>query len=88
MSGEFVEPHSAHVSGGDARTMGYLKGDRRPSPKNFRLKHTGTMGDNTLPTVENYSYDCKHRKDPVPKITEKPVMGLRSNKNFIVTNAV
>lgn len=88
MSGEFMEPQSAHIHGGEARTMGHLKHARRPSPQNFRLKHTGTMGDNALPPVKNYSYDCHNRKDPVPKHNEKPVMGLRSNKNFIVTNAV
>lgn len=88
MSGEFYEPVSAHVNGGAAKTLGYLKGQRRPSPQNYRLKHTGTMGDNNLPPVKNYSYDCERRKAPVPKATEKPVMGLRSNKNFIVTNAV
>jgi hypothetical protein len=38
--------------------------------------------------VRNFSYDCKHKKDPVPKVTEKPVQGLKSNKNFIVTNAI
>jgi len=25
---------------------------------------------------------------PVPKASERPILGLRSNKNFIVTNAV
>ncbi len=27
-------------------------------------------------------------RPPVPKKDEKPIMGLKSNKNFIVTNAV
>jgi len=27
-------------------------------------------------------------KDNVPKVSEKPIMGLKSNKNFIVSNAV
>lgn len=38
--------------------------------------------------VRNFSYDCKHKKDSVPKVTDKPVQGLKSNKNFIVTNAI
>jgi hypothetical protein len=46
------------------------------------------MGDNTLPPVKAYSYECYNPKNPVPKHNEKPVMGLKSNKNFIVTNAV
>ena len=32
--------------------------------------------------------DEGQRKPPVPKHTEKPVMGIKSNKNFINTNAV
>jgi len=59
------------------------------------LKATGTMGDNSLPpgthsiyAVRQYSYDCSYKKDPVPTVKDKPVLGLRSNKNFIVTNAV
>ena len=38
--------------------------------------------------MRNFSYDCKHKKHPVPRVTEKPVQGLKSNKNFIVTNAI
>lgn len=82
--------------------MGHLKGnihidsgERKPSPQNFRLKKTGTMGDNSLPpgtvsfnAVRQYSYDCSYRKDPVPTVKDKPVLGLQSNKNFIVSNAV
>jgi len=41
---------------------------------------------NTL--VRNFSYDCTHKKDVVPRVGEKPVMGLSSKKNFIVTNAI
>ena len=46
------------------------------------------MGDDTLPPVRNFSYDCRHKRDPVPLASEKPVMGLSSGKNFIVTNAI
>jgi hypothetical protein len=46
------------------------------------------MGNHDLPPVRNFSYDCKHKKDPVPCVNDKPVQGLKSNKNFIVTNAI
>ena len=53
------------------------------------------MGNETLPPgtdslnlVRNFSYDCRHKKDSVPKVNERPVHGLKSNKNFIVTNAI
>lgn len=35
-----------------------------------------------------YEYECAHKKEPVPLASEKPVMGLKSGKNFVVTNAV
>lgn len=38
--------------------------------------------------VRKFSYDCQHKKDRVPCVHEKPVQGLKSNKNFIITNAV
>lgn len=68
--------------------MGHLKHDRKPSPDNFRKKNTGTMGNSTLPPVRNFSYDCSHKKAAVPKVTERPTMGLKSDKNFIVSNAI
>lgn len=46
------------------------------------------MGSNTLPPIRNFSYDCSHKKPAVPKSHEKPVLGLKSDKNFIVHNAV
>ncbi len=46
------------------------------------------MGNETLPPVRNFAYDCQHKKEPVPTVHEKPVHGLKSNKNFIVTNAI
>jgi len=68
--------------------MGHLKFDRNSSPDNFIKKNTGTMGNNSLPPVRNFSYDCSHKKDRVPKVHEKPVLGLKSDKNFIVHNAI
>ena len=46
------------------------------------------MGDNTLPPVRNFSYDCSHKKPKVPKVHEKPVFGQKSDRNFIVHNAI
>ncbi|EFX61257.1 hypothetical protein DAPPUDRAFT_70049, partial [Daphnia pulex] len=64
-------------------------------PNSFLKKQTGTMGNETLPPgttlptlVRNFSYDCSHKKAPVPRVHEKPVLGLKSDKNFIVTNAI
>lgn len=46
------------------------------------------MGNEELPSVNKFAYDCTHLKDKVPGANEKPIMGLRSNKNFIITNAI
>ena len=53
------------------------------------------MGSNQLPEgiyfyqkiVKPYKYEASF-KEPVPKKDEKPIHGLKSNKNFIVANAV
>ena len=46
------------------------------------------MGSNSLPPVRNFSYDCSHKKVAVPRVSEKPVLGMSSGKDFIVANAV
>ena len=38
--------------------------------------------------IRNFSYDCSHKRAPVPKATERPVLGLKTDKNFIVCNAI
>jgi len=55
-------------------------------PKKFLKKHEK---EPKLPDKSVYMYpDENARRPPVPKHTEKPVMGLKSNKNFITNNAV
>lgn len=46
------------------------------------------MGNEELPVPRNFSYDCEHKKPPVPCVHKKPVLGQRSGKNFIVSNAI
>ena len=46
------------------------------------------MGNEELPDIRNFSYDCRFKKNPVPSVNEKPIQGLSSNKNFIVSNAI
>ena len=40
------------------------------------------------PLVRNFSYDCSHKRQSVPKASERPIHGLKSGKDFIVANAV
>jgi hypothetical protein len=51
------------------------------------------MGSNKLPDMDSltkftYTIPTGSKRDPVPKKEEKPILGLKSNKNFIITNAV
>lgn len=46
------------------------------------------MGDESLPPVRNFSYDNRHKKAPVPLHNERPAQGEKTNKNFIVSNAI
>ena len=68
------------------KTMGPAK-VTVPSPEEFLKKHSG---ENQLLSIEHKpkTKDDTNRKPPVPKHDEKPLMGIRTNKNFINTNAV
>jgi hypothetical protein len=53
-------------------------------PDTFRKKQTGNP---VLQDATKFSRSAE-KKPAVPKIAEKPIMGLKSDKNFIVSNAV
>jgi len=67
----------------ESKTMGPAKVELN-DPQNFKKKNT-----DTLPEVNDFRYpDADKNKPAVPKHTERPLMGIKSNKNFITTNAV
>ena len=76
-------------------TFGLPKGQAKPDSNQFRLKGTGTF---VLPECKLLIFTYRvlaskfvrdaQTKVPVPKRDEKPIMGLVSDKNFIVSNAV
>jgi len=73
-----------HVSVAGAGSFGLRQGASKPDAATFRLKNTGTF---KLPAANKYARDGV-KKVPVPMKDEKPIMGLVSDKNFIVSNAV
>ncbi|XP_052451965.1 enkurin isoform X1 [Carassius gibelio] len=80
------------VNKAPSKTMGPAKVDV-PSPQKYLLKHSKEpkLPESTFPAFEKpfkYEDDELHSKPPVPARTDKPLMGLHSNKNFIKTNAV
>uniref|UniRef100_A0A8C1DTG7 Enkurin, TRPC channel interacting protein n=2 Tax=Cyprinus carpio TaxID=7962 RepID=A0A8C1DTG7_CYPCA len=74
------------VNKAPSKTMGPAKVDV-PSPQKYLLKHSK---EPKLPEKKHFKYedDELHSKPPIPARTDKPLMGLHSNKDFIKTNAV
>jgi hypothetical protein len=86
ISGQFIHPDfsgSSHTMGKECATMGrHTK--PQVAPENY-LKKT----EKSMPVPQKYSRgDEEVRKPAVPKRHEKPIMGLTTDKNFIVSNAV
>ncbi|XP_071943017.1 enkurin-like [Antedon mediterranea] len=68
-----------------SKTMGPAKVEQ-PKTSEFLKRRSG---EHDLSTTKPFKYsDDDRKRPPVPKATEKPLMGLKSNKNFVKTNAV
>lgn len=79
--------HDVKTNKTNAKTMGPAKVPL-PKPKDFLAKHSQ---EKIVPEGRSqFKYPDEHcRKPTVPKHTDKPaIMGVKSNKNFITTNAV
>jgi len=66
------------------KTLGPAKVETRP-PELFLRKHEK---EPKLPPVQKFQYIDGQAKPPVPGRDERPVMGLRTTKDFINDNAV
>lgn len=70
---------------GEYRTMGPAKVATR-APQEFLKKH---MMEPVLPDKTEFKYaDDERKRPPVPGREDKPLMGLKTTKDFITTNAV
>ena len=85
MAGDYSNFDGAHKNKGDSSHFGKPKGALKPSPDSFRKKGTGTM---SLPQPSKFNYQTQERKPAVIKKDEAPIHGLKTEKNFIVSNAV
>ncbi|KAK7195782.1 Calmodulin-binding [Novymonas esmeraldas] len=90
--GEYTEP-SVHPSRKPIGTFGREVGST-VTPENFLRKNEGPLtASRGAPTVDNTNfkkseYQNEKTKPDVPLRHERPVMGLRTDKNFVVANAV
>lgn len=93
LNGEYKPGGSNHTQGAMGATFGKKKGELKPETTQFLKKQTGTM---KLPesrcgaviAEKKFEYDPSFKKETIPKQADKPIMGLVSDKNFIVANAV
>lgn len=69
----------------DHKTLGQAKVPLR-GPDHFLKKNEG---EPQLPAKEKFHYpDNEPRRPPVPRAGDAPIMGIKTNKNFITQNAV
>mmetsp|Transcript_7762 Transcript_7762/g.7323 ORF Transcript_7762/g.7323 Transcript_7762/m.7323 type:complete len:278 (-) Transcript_7762:31-864(-) len=88
LNGEVAPEGSNHHNVASTGLWGKKLGDSKANPTTFMKKGQGTMRTTGLvPTKTDYKKRGSKRA-PVPKKDEKPIMGLTSDKNYIVANAV
>lgn len=96
--GSFELPCGAHKPEGMNATFGLPKGAAKADAARFTKKGTGTMhipqrissvqNSYYLSIAQKFEYKETAKRPPIPHKEEKPIMGLVSEKNFIVANAV
>ena len=88
MAGDKNLGPESHSYKGAHSGFGMKKGAYRPNTVDFPKCGSGRMGSNTLPQIQSFAYKTQQRREVIPKFNEKPIMGLKSDKNFIVSNVV
>ena len=84
-NGDYKLPLGAHQTLRKSATFGLPLGAYAPDPKNYHKK-----GQNfkILPPLHKLHAECKIKKPPIPSINDRPIQGLKSNKNYILSNAI
>ena len=84
-NGEFKLPRGGHSTLKNSATFGRPIGYYASDPKHFHKK-----GNNfkILPPVEKLHKYCVLRKPPIPSINDRPIMGIKSEKNYVLSNAI
>ena len=85
MGGAVEYPRGAHPIKGSWRTFGLPKGGYKQPPEQFYKKgHQYKI----IPPPERCRTTNEIRKPDVVTVNEKPIMGLKSQKNYVKANAV
>lgn len=85
LNGDILFPRGAHPLRAEYGTFGKPEGGYKVDPSNFIKK--GHQYKQPI-SFERLHVSTEIRKPLVPKITEKPIMGLKTDKNYILSNAV
>ena len=85
ISGEYKLPRGAHPLVQDSATFGLPEGSYAADPQNFHKKGETFK---ILPPLEKLHLTTEVKKPPIPGINDQPISGLRTEKNFIISNAV
>ena len=83
--GDFRLPRGGHSTVKNSATFGLPIGGYAPDPKNY---HKKGQTFKILPPVEKFHLYCKIKKPPVPTVKDKPIMGIKSQKNYVLSNAI
>ena len=84
-NGDFKLPRGGHSTLKNSATFGRPIGYYAADPKNF---HKKGQTFKILPPVEKLHTLCKIRKPAIPSVNDKPIMGLKSQKNYVLSNAI
>jgi hypothetical protein len=84
-NGDISLPRGAHPLVRKSGTFGLPEGSYSPDPKNFHKK-----GDTKkiYPPCEPLRSKNEIKKPNIPALTDVPIYGLKTEKNFIISNAV
>lgn len=85
LHGDIQPEGSNHYNKAETGHWGKKKGEAKPDSKNFTKKG---MGETKLLRPQVSKQEKVKQKAACPKKDEKPIMGLTSDKNYILSNAV
>jgi len=84
-NGSFVIEGGTHSHKANYATFGKRGGQAKHNPNEYTKKGTRfTISVNS----KKCHYKSQERKPPIPENSDKPIMGLVSDKNYIISNAV
>ena len=82
-NGDYKLPRGGHPLNRNNSTFGLPIGSYAADPKNFHKKGETFK---ILPPIEKLHQNCQIKKPPIPH--DKPIQNLKSDKNYILSNAI